>query len=151
MPATRPPYAAASSLFDVTSGTNKSSCTSYLCSGTVGYDGPTGLGAPKGVNAYKASVATPPSTTTTTAPVATTTTTAPVTTTTTTANKAPVITGIAKSCTSNVRKFTVTARDPESKPLTYAWTLGASTTRVASYTFTSSATAVVSCTTRISE
>ena len=42
-------YASPGSLFDVTSGTNTRRCRAgYLCSGTGGYDGPTGLGTPNG-------------------------------------------------------------------------------------------------------
>ncbi len=37
-------YAHASSLFDVTSGTNGTCSPSYLCTAGPGYDGPTGLG-----------------------------------------------------------------------------------------------------------
>jgi subtilase family serine protease len=56
-------YSHASSLNDVTSGTN-GSCTggflgfggssskAYLCTGEVGYDGPTGLGTPNGLGAF---------------------------------------------------------------------------------------------------
>ncbi len=44
-------YAAgnATGLNDVTTGQNKSSCSSYLCKAGVGYDGPTGMGTPNGV------------------------------------------------------------------------------------------------------
>jgi subtilase family serine protease len=52
-------YAAPSgSLFDVTSGSNgrcvarKSSTAGYLCTGTAGYDGPTGVGTPNGTAAF---------------------------------------------------------------------------------------------------
>jgi subtilase family serine protease len=45
------PYANPGALFDVTTGSN-GSCTTYLCKGTVGYDGPTGLGTPNGVAAF---------------------------------------------------------------------------------------------------
>ena len=45
----RPGYPAA--LFDVTSGSN-GSCTTYLCKGAVGFDGPTGLGTPNGLGAF---------------------------------------------------------------------------------------------------
>ena len=45
------PYGQASALNDVTSGSN-GSCGTYLCSGAVGYDGPTGLGTPNGVAAF---------------------------------------------------------------------------------------------------
>jgi subtilase family serine protease len=41
-------YAAPSSLYDVTSGSDGSCSPAYLCSGGVGYDGPTGLGTPGG-------------------------------------------------------------------------------------------------------
>jgi hypothetical protein len=46
------PYAHPGSLYDVTSGSN-GACGTYLCNGEVGYDGPTGLGTPDGVNAFK--------------------------------------------------------------------------------------------------
>jgi hypothetical protein len=36
---------------DVTSGIN-GGCGSYLCTGEVGYDGPTGLGTPDGTAAF---------------------------------------------------------------------------------------------------
>jgi len=48
-------YTNRSGLFDVTSGKNgtcttkASTATAYLCTGSVGYDGPTGNGSPKGV------------------------------------------------------------------------------------------------------
>jgi subtilase family serine protease len=45
------PYAHTTSLFDVTSGSN-GSCGGYLCNGTAGYDGPTGLGTPNGASAF---------------------------------------------------------------------------------------------------
>ena len=38
--------------FDVTSGSNGSCGGSYLCTGVIGYDGPTGLGTPNGVSAF---------------------------------------------------------------------------------------------------
>lgn len=44
-------YAHASSLYDVTSGSN-GSCGSYLCTGLTGYDGPTGNGTPNGTGAF---------------------------------------------------------------------------------------------------
>jgi hypothetical protein len=51
-------YADPANLNDVTSGNNDSTwhnCTvSYLCNGTAGFDGPTGLGTPKGVKAFAA-------------------------------------------------------------------------------------------------
>jgi subtilase family serine protease len=46
------PYAHTSSLFDVTSGSNGNCSVAYLCNGTVGYDGPTGLGTPNGTAAF---------------------------------------------------------------------------------------------------
>jgi subtilase family serine protease len=50
------PYANRSSLFDVTSGNNITGATCvkhpYFCHGVVGYDGPTGLGTPKGYLAF---------------------------------------------------------------------------------------------------
>jgi subtilase family serine protease len=46
------PYAHTSSLNDVTSGSNGSCSPSYLCTGTAGYDGPTGLGTPNGAGAF---------------------------------------------------------------------------------------------------
>jgi subtilase family serine protease len=45
------PYSSASSLFDVTSGSN-GSCGSPICSSGTGWDGPTGLGTPNGVAAF---------------------------------------------------------------------------------------------------
>jgi hypothetical protein len=45
-------YQHTASLFDVTSGSNGSCTTAYLCTGEVGYDGPTGLGTPDGVTAF---------------------------------------------------------------------------------------------------
>jgi len=45
-------YAHRSSLQDVTSGSNGSSCpVNYYCHAGTGYDGPTGLGTPNGVAA----------------------------------------------------------------------------------------------------
>jgi subtilase family serine protease len=46
------PYKNTSFLNDVTSGSNGSCGGTYLCTAVVGYDGPTGLGTPKGANAY---------------------------------------------------------------------------------------------------
>jgi hypothetical protein len=46
------PYANRGALFDVTSGSNGSCSPSYLCTGTAGYDGPTGLGTPNGTAAF---------------------------------------------------------------------------------------------------
>jgi subtilase family serine protease len=46
------PYAHPGALFDVTSGSNGSCGSSYLCTGKVGYDGPTGLGTPNGIGSF---------------------------------------------------------------------------------------------------
>ncbi|HWE88546.1 MAG TPA: peptidase S8 [Pseudonocardiaceae bacterium] len=46
------PYGHASSLNDVTSGSNGSCGGSYLCTAGPGYDGPTGLGTPNGTAAF---------------------------------------------------------------------------------------------------
>jgi subtilase family serine protease len=46
------PYSHTSSLFDVTSGSNGSCGGTYLCTGEVGYDGPTGLGTPNGTGGF---------------------------------------------------------------------------------------------------
>ncbi|MGW1162149.1 S53 family peptidase [Streptomyces sp. NPDC002513] len=48
------PYTAAgtSALNDVTSGSNGSCTTTYLCTARAGYDGPTGWGTPEGVAAF---------------------------------------------------------------------------------------------------
>ena len=53
------PYAHSGQLNDVTAGSNGSCAAAYLCSGTAGYDGPTGLGTPSGVGAFAAPSATP--------------------------------------------------------------------------------------------
>ncbi len=45
-------YSHTANLNDVTSGSNGSCGGSYLCTGKVGYDGPTGLGTPNGVGAF---------------------------------------------------------------------------------------------------
>ena len=47
------PYAHTSDLNDVTSGSNGSCNPAYLCTGGSGYDGPTGLGTPNGVAAFR--------------------------------------------------------------------------------------------------
>ncbi|HEY5094530.1 MAG TPA: hypothetical protein VII69_05350, partial [Candidatus Eremiobacteraceae bacterium] len=39
-------------LNDVTSGQNGTCSPAYLCTGEVGYDGPTGNGTPNGVGAF---------------------------------------------------------------------------------------------------
>ncbi|MFF1870261.1 peptidase S8 [Kitasatospora herbaricolor] len=46
------PYTHSSELFDVSSGATGSCSPAYLCTGTVGYDGPTGLGTPNGIAAF---------------------------------------------------------------------------------------------------
>jgi subtilase family serine protease len=46
------PYTHATSLFDVTSGSNGSCSPSQLCTARVGWDGPTGLGTPNGTSAF---------------------------------------------------------------------------------------------------
>jgi subtilase family serine protease len=46
------PYAHTSDLNDVAGGSNGSCGGSYLCTGTSGYDGPTGLGTPAGLAAF---------------------------------------------------------------------------------------------------
>ena len=45
--------APAGSLWDVISGSNGSCGGTYLCTGVAGYDGPTGMGTPNGVAAFK--------------------------------------------------------------------------------------------------
>jgi subtilase family serine protease len=46
------PYAHTGALNDVTSGSNGSCSTGYLCTAGSGYDGPTGLGTPNGTTAF---------------------------------------------------------------------------------------------------
>ncbi|GAC1485060.1 MAG: peptidase S8 [Gemmatimonadaceae bacterium] len=46
------PYSHTGSLFDVISGSNGSCGGSYLCTGVVGYDGPTGNGTPNGTAGF---------------------------------------------------------------------------------------------------
>lgn len=46
------PYLNQTLLFDVTSGSNGSCGGTYLCTGTVGYDGPSGLGTPDGSGGF---------------------------------------------------------------------------------------------------
>jgi hypothetical protein len=48
-----------SNIHDVTSGANGTCTPAYLCTGEVGYDGPTGWGTPNGVSAFKAPSSTP--------------------------------------------------------------------------------------------
>jgi subtilase family serine protease len=46
-------YANTTHLFDITKGLATGTCTpTYLCQAVKGYDGPTGLGTPKGIDAY---------------------------------------------------------------------------------------------------
>jgi subtilase family serine protease len=45
------PYAHTSSLHDVTSGSN-GSCSTTMCNGAAGYDGPTGVGTPSGTGGF---------------------------------------------------------------------------------------------------
>nr|WP_261994635.1 putative Ig domain-containing protein [Streptomyces sp. me109] len=52
------PYAHTSSLYDVTSGNNGSCSTSYFCTATTGYDGPTGWGTPHGTAAFTSGTST---------------------------------------------------------------------------------------------
>jgi subtilase family serine protease len=52
------PYAHPAALNDVTSGSNGSCSTAYLCNGKQGYDGPTGLGTPNGIAAFTPTAAT---------------------------------------------------------------------------------------------
>jgi subtilase family serine protease len=47
------PYQASSGLRDITTGSDGSCGGTYLCTAEAGYDGPTGLGVPSGVNAFK--------------------------------------------------------------------------------------------------
>ncbi|MFI9251418.1 putative Ig domain-containing protein [Streptomyces sp. NPDC053069] len=48
------PYQHTGNLYDVTSGSNGSCTTSYFCTATTGYDGPTGWGTPNGTAAFTA-------------------------------------------------------------------------------------------------
>jgi subtilase family serine protease len=47
------PYQATSGLRDIKTGSDGSCGGTYLCTAETGYDGPTGLGVPSGVNAFK--------------------------------------------------------------------------------------------------
>ncbi|MFL6034866.1 MAG: S8 family serine peptidase [Gaiellaceae bacterium] len=47
------PYRAGTGLFDVVGGSNGLCGGSYLCTGVEGYDGPTGLGTPDGLDAFR--------------------------------------------------------------------------------------------------
>jgi hypothetical protein len=48
------PYANNSSLNDVVAGSNGTCTATYLCTGSPGYDGPSGLGTPDSISAFKA-------------------------------------------------------------------------------------------------
>jgi subtilase family serine protease len=54
------PYSHATALFDATGGSNGSCGGTYLCTGVVGYDGPTGLGTPNGTAAFTNGSVVPP-------------------------------------------------------------------------------------------
>jgi subtilase family serine protease len=45
------PYAHTSSLNDVTTGSN-GTCSTTMCKGATGYDGPTGVGTPNGITGF---------------------------------------------------------------------------------------------------
>ena len=45
-------YSHTGNLFDVTTGANGKCSPAYLCTGEVGYDGPTGWGTPNGIAAF---------------------------------------------------------------------------------------------------
>ncbi|WP_194909500.1 Kelch repeat-containing protein [Catenulispora rubra] len=47
------PYSAGTGLNDVNIGTNGGCTVAYLCNATSGYDGPTGLGSPNGLQAFR--------------------------------------------------------------------------------------------------
>jgi len=51
-------YAQPGALHDIVSGSN-GSCGTYLCNAVTGYDGPTGLGTPKGTTAFTSASASP--------------------------------------------------------------------------------------------
>ncbi|MCO6010773.1 putative Ig domain-containing protein [Actinoallomurus purpureus] len=48
------PYQHRAGLFDITSGSNGACTPAYLCTAVPGYDGPTGLGTPNGLTAFRA-------------------------------------------------------------------------------------------------
>ena len=52
------PYSHTGNLYDVTSGSNGSCSTSYFCTATTGYDGPTGWGTPNGTTAFTSGTST---------------------------------------------------------------------------------------------
>jgi hypothetical protein len=53
------PYSNPSLFYDITSGSNGSCRQSYLCTGVLGYDGPTGMGTPNGVRSSSPAPAPP--------------------------------------------------------------------------------------------
>ncbi|MEV0400162.1 S8 family serine peptidase [Actinoallomurus sp. NPDC050550] len=54
------PYQHPAALFDVASGSNGSCTPAYLCTAGAGYDGPTGLGTPNGLTAFRSGTGTSP-------------------------------------------------------------------------------------------
>jgi subtilase family serine protease len=53
-------YTHSTALNDATGGSNSSTCTSVLCTGGTGWDGPTGLGTPNGLAAFGGGTTTTP-------------------------------------------------------------------------------------------
>jgi hypothetical protein len=53
-------YSHRSALNDITAGSNGTCTVAYLCVAQVGYDGPTGLGTPKGTGAFGGPTSSPP-------------------------------------------------------------------------------------------
>jgi hypothetical protein len=51
------PYQHPGLLWDVTRGANGTCGGNYLCTARLGYDGPTGLGSPHGIGAFRAPIA----------------------------------------------------------------------------------------------
>jgi len=54
------PYGHTNALNDIASGSNGTCSPAYLCTGEVGYDGPSGLGTPNGSSDFSAANAVPP-------------------------------------------------------------------------------------------
>jgi subtilase family serine protease len=52
-------YASTTKLHDITSGSEGTCTPAYFCTAGVGYDGPTGLGSPSGITAFKVRVTAP--------------------------------------------------------------------------------------------